>query len=130
VGAHSQGSRVRRRALALTANSAILTAIANDRDYDAMFESQVEAIGRPGDVLVAISTSGNSRNVLTAVGRAAELGIDTVAFTGAEGRLKDVAGLAVCIPSTFTARIQECYMTAGHIICSLVEDLLSAAGDE
>jgi D-sedoheptulose 7-phosphate isomerase len=116
------------RALALTANAAVLTAIANDYDYESVFERQLSALGRRGDVLVAMSTSGTSDNVLKAVQVARQMGIVTVAFTGNSGRLKDLAEYVIDVQSSLATRVQECYMTAGHVICALVESILLHEG--
>jgi D-sedoheptulose 7-phosphate isomerase len=106
----------------LASNTAAMTAIANDYDYRDVFARQVAAVGRAGDVLVGLSTSGNSPNVVAAVERANELGMRTIALTGAEGgRLGLVAELVFRAPTTDTPRIQECYMTVGHTLCEIVE---------
>lgn len=106
--------------MALTSLSAI-SAIGNDYGYDKVFVRQVEACLRKGDVVIGISTSGASNNVLTALARAKELGAVTVAFTGIQGTVKDLVDLPLTIPSRSTPRIQEAYMCAGHVICGLVE---------
>jgi len=109
-------------ALALTADTSALTAIGNDFGFDEVFSRQVEALGRPGDVLVAISTSGRSPNVLRAVEAARALGLKTVGLAGRDGgRLAGLVDLALVVPSEDTARIQECHITLGHILCDLVE---------
>ena len=105
-------------------DTAILTAVGNDYGYEHVFERQVSAHGREGDVLVAVSTSGESANVIRAVRKAKELGMTTVAFTGSRGRLRGMTDHALCVPSVSTPRIQEAYMVAGHIICGLVEEAL------
>lgn len=102
-------------------NIAPVTAIGNDYSYDIVFKRQVEAFARPGDVVVGISTSGNSKNVVLALERAKELGCKTLSFTGPGGKLKDIADVAVIIPSTDTAHIQEGYLAACHIMCGIVE---------
>lgn len=109
-------------AVALTTDSSILTAIGNDYGYDYTFARQVEAIGRSGDVLVAISTSGNSKNILRAADAAVDRGIAVVGFTGALGGL--LAGhCEVCfrVPSSETPRIQEGHEFLGHMLCALIE---------
>ncbi len=112
-------------ALALSVNASCVTAIGNDFSYDAVFARQIEALGRPGDVAVGISTSGNSPNVLRAVAVARQIGLHTVALTGAAGgKLKDAVDLCVCVPSNETARVQECHILIGHIISELVEQVL------
>ncbi len=113
--------------LALTTNSSSLTCIGNDYGYDQTFVRPVKAYVRRGDVLIAISTSGNSPNVLEAVKVAKKLGATVVGFTGqGGGKLKALCDLCLCAPSTVTARIQECHITAGHIVCELLDHLLPA----
>ena len=115
-----------RRALpsiALTTNTSILTAIGNDYGYEVVFRRQVEAMCQPGDVLVGISTSGNSKNVLHALEAAREIGVFTVAFTGAGGgAMAKIAEASIRIPSTETPRIQEGHILCGHMICDYVEN--------
>lgn len=111
-------------ALSLASDTAILTAVGNDYGFEHVFERLVAAHGRHGDILVAISTSGQSGNIIRAVEKAKEMGLKVVAFTGECGRLKDMADVALCVPSSSTPRIQEAYMVAGHVICGLVEDSL------
>ena len=109
-------------AIALTTDSSILTAIGNDYGYDYTFARQVEALGQAGDVLVAISTSGRSRNILRAMDVAEERGIAVIGFTGQSGG--DMAGrCAVCfqVPSSETPRIQEGHEFLGHLLCGLIE---------
>ena len=109
-------------ALALTTDTSVLTAIANDFGYDLCFERQVEAFVKSGDVLLSLSTSGNSAGVIDASILAKKKGAKTVAFTGkGGGRLKDHVDVCLEIPSTDTARIQECHITIGHILCSIIE---------
>lgn len=112
-------------ALALTANTSILTALGNDYGYDVIFSRQVEAYGAKGDVLLAISTSGNSPNIIAAVTRAKTMGIRTIAFTGrGGGALKGLTECAIVVPSQDTQRIQEAHITIGHILCDIVEQEL------
>jgi D-sedoheptulose 7-phosphate isomerase len=112
-------------AIALTTDSSVLTSIGNDRDFAQLFSRQIEALGRPGDLLVAISTSGNSPNILSAVAAARQAGIVTVALTGGSGgRLAGAADHAFVVPSHETPRIQETHITLGHALCALVEDLV------
>lgn len=108
--------------IALTTDTSILTAASNDYGYEHIFERQVETLGAKGDVLVGISTSGNSRNVYLALERARKSGVVTVAFTGAGGgKLADLADFLFAVPATDTARIQEAHILAGHVLCEIVE---------
>lgn len=110
------------RALALTTDTSILTAIGNDFSYDHVFERQVEALGVEGDVLLAISTSGNSRNCCKALQLAENMGITTVSFTGNDGgAMRQLSEISVVIPSAVTMNIQECHLALEHIYCMLVE---------
>ena len=102
-------------------NIAPVTAISNDYSYDFVFQRQIEAICRKGDVVVGLSTSGNSRNVILAIEAAKRIGASTVSFTGEGGVLKDMTDIPVVIPTKETPRIQEGYMTACHAICGIVE---------
>jgi len=111
-------------ALALTADSSLLTAIANDYGYDKVFVRQLQSLMEKGDVVIGISTSGNSPNVLLGIEEAKRRGATTIAFTGNAGKLRELVHHALCIPSHNTARIQEAHITAGHIICFLVEQSL------
>ncbi len=116
-------------AIALTTDTSILTSIGNDSGYEHVFSRQIEALGRPGDLLVAISTSGNSPSILSAVAAARQAGMGTVALTGGSGgRLAAAADQAFIVPSATTARIQETHITLGHAICALVEDLVAESG--
>lgn len=109
-------------AIALTVDTSILTAIGNDYGYDTVFRRQVEGLGRAGDVLIGLSTSGNSRNVLQAFEQAAAMGITTVAFTGKlGGQMKQQADICLNVPAEVTNHIQELHITAGHLICELAE---------
>ena len=111
-------------ALALHTNTSSVTAIGNDYGFDLIFARQLDALGREGDVLVGISTSGNSRNVLRAMETAKAKSIYTIALTGSGGTMKDVADCTICIPSDETPRIQECHILTGHIICEIAEEML------
>ena len=111
-------------AISLTTDSSVLTALANDYGFDQVFQRQVEAIGLNGDVLVAISTSGNSLNVLHAVRAARERQIKTIGLLGRGGKLLDAVDHAISVPSDNTARIQETHIVIGHVICDLVEKML------
>jgi D-sedoheptulose 7-phosphate isomerase len=109
-------------AIALTTDTSILTAIGNDYGYERLFARQVEALGRPGDVLFAISTSGRSPNILAALKAAKERQIVTVGFTGASGgTMRELCDICLRIPSDSTPRIQEGHEVLGHAICAMVE---------
>ncbi len=111
--------------LALTTDSSVITAIANDYGYDSCFEKQVEAFVKGGDVVIGISTSGNSRGVLRAIRLARERGAATIGLTGQDGGgLKDLVDVCLQVPSGNTPRIQECHITVGHILCSIIEEKL------
>ena len=115
-------------AVALTADTSVLTAIGNDYGFDKIFERQVRALGRPGDVLVAISTSGRSANVLAALEAARELKLVTIGFTGErDAPMNTLCDQRLAAPSGETAIIQQVYMVAAHAICGLVERELFAA---
>jgi D-sedoheptulose 7-phosphate isomerase len=117
------------KAFALTTNSSVLTAIANDFCYDDVFSKQIEALGSRGDVLLALSTSGNSANAVEAISMAASLGMKTLAFTGAGGgAMAEQADLSITVPEGDFARVQEIHMTLGHILCGLVEEILTSPG--
>lgn len=109
-------------AISLTANTSILTAIANDYGYDQVFSRQVEALARPGDVVVAISTSGNSPNVLAAVKTARSMGLKSVGISGSGGgKLAKAVDISIVAPSNDTPRVQEAHGTIIHILCELIE---------
>ncbi|WP_213604682.1 D-sedoheptulose-7-phosphate isomerase [Pseudoxanthomonas japonensis] len=110
-------------AIALTTDTSILTAIGNDYGYDYTFARQVEALGRRGDVLVVISTSGNSPNILRAAQAAKDRGLSVIGFTGQSGgKLAPLSDLCFCIPSDETPRIQEGHEFIGHLLCALIEE--------
>jgi D-sedoheptulose 7-phosphate isomerase len=112
-------------ALALSADQAKLTCIANDYDFAEVFARQVQALGRPGDVAIGISTSGNSPNVLKGVQAARDQGMKTVGWTGGTGgKLVGLVDFAFVVPSTVVARIQETHITLGHALCELVDEAL------
>ncbi len=112
-------------ALALGTDMAALTCIANDYDFSDIFSRQIQAHGRKGDVAIAISTSGNSLNVIRGAEVAHERGLVTVGWTGAGGgKLADVVDFCFTVPSSVTARIQECHITLGHVLCELIEERL------
>lgn len=111
-------------ALALTTDTSFITAFANDFGFERIFERQVGALGKAGDVLLAITTSGNSVNVLHAVAAAKALGIHTVALTGARGKVAQLAEIAIQVPSDDTQHIQESHIAVEHLLCDLVECIL------
>ncbi len=112
-------------ALALSVNTSCVTAIGNDYGFDLVFSRQIEALARPGDFAIGISTSGNSENVLQGVSVARKIGLTTVALTGCTGgKLKDAVDYCICAPSNETPRIQECHILIGHIISELVEETI------
>ena len=109
-------------AVALTTNTSALTALGNDYEYAIVFARQLEAFGKPGDVVIGISTSGNSPNVVQGLLTAKELGLVTVGLTGETGgKTKAIANHCICVPSRDTARIQESHILIGHILCEIVE---------
>ena len=108
---------------ALHCNSSYLTAVANDYSYDVIYARLLEGLAKPGDVLVGISTSGNSGNIVKAFEMAKSIGVVTVGFTGATGgKMKPLSDFLINVPSTTTPRIQESHILVGHIICELVEE--------
>ncbi len=108
--------------IALGTNNSAISAIGNDYGYEQVFARELLAVAKPEDVFIAISTSGNSANVIAAVEQALQAGVKTVVFTGQTGgKLKSLCE-CVCIPSNETARIQECHILLGHILCGLVEE--------
>jgi D-sedoheptulose 7-phosphate isomerase len=112
-------------AIALTTDTSFLTACANDFGFETVFERLIAALGRPGDLLVAISTSGGSRNVIRAVNYARSNGIFTLGFLGGTGgELSGLVDLGIVVPSTSTQHIQEAHAAFGHIICELVEEMV------
>ncbi|MCC6186704.1 MAG: D-sedoheptulose 7-phosphate isomerase [Chitinophagaceae bacterium] len=107
---------------ALHCNTSYLTAVANDYGYDVVYSRMVKGIGRKGDVLIALSTSGNSTNIINALAQASEIGMHTVAMTGdTGGKMKSMAEYLINVPSNDTPRVQESHIMVGHIICELVE---------
>ena len=111
-------------AIALTTDTSFLTAFGNDCGFEGIFERQVEALGNAGDVLIGISTSGNSPNVIRAVEAARKRNIPTIALTGNGGRLAATADVVIAVPSTDTQYIQETHLAVEHILCELVEFML------
>ncbi|MFC1594780.1 SIS domain-containing protein [Candidatus Omnitrophota bacterium] len=113
-------------AVALTVNTSVLTAIGNDYGFEFVFSKQIEALGRPEDIVIGISTSGKAKNVLEGIRKAKSLGIKTIAFTGGDGGpLAKESDIAYVAPSDVTARIQEAHITIGHILCELAEEQLT-----
>lgn len=113
------------KAVALTVNSSVVTALANDFSYDEVFSKQLESMGSDGDILLVLSTSGNSENGVRAVDMAGKLGMTSFAFTGPDGgRLEGKADITLKVPHDDFARIQEMHMTLGHILCGLVEEMV------
>jgi D-sedoheptulose 7-phosphate isomerase len=108
-------------AIALTTNTSVLTSIGNDYSYEEIFSHQVKGLAAKGDVVIGLSTSGESENVIRGIEEASRLGAITIAFTGKRGKLKKLARYALAIPSTDTPRVQEAHITAAHIICFLIE---------
>lgn len=109
-------------AIALTTDTSILTAIANDYSFDRVFSRQIEALSEPGDVALGISTSGNSQNVINALNTAKLMGLTTIAFTGEDGgALQNQVDFCFHAPSKSTPRIQEVHITVAHILCELIE---------
>jgi len=124
-----QRIRAARAAVALSADASVVTAIANDEGYERVFARQIEALGAPGDVAVAISTSGASRNVLAALAAARTRGLATVALTGRDGGAAAAAAdIHVNVPHASAARVQEVHRTLMHAICALVEEAIEDRG--
>lgn len=114
------------RALALHANTSALTAIGNDYGYERVFARELTAHARPGDVLLGISTSGNSPNILRAIEAARQCNVSVIGLTGGSGgQMQAMCDLCLCVPSNSTARIQEMHITIGHTICELLEERLA-----
>jgi len=112
-------------AVALHVNSSYMTAVANDYGYDEVYERMTEAMGRSGDVLVGLSTSGNSKNVVKAMEKARSIGMSTIALLGEkEGAMAGLADVVIHVPSTDTARIQELHITLGDVLCEEIESEL------
>lgn len=112
-------------AIALSTDTSVLTCVGNDYSFDEVFARQVQGLGRKGDVLVAISTSGNSRNVIRAAEEAKAIGVSVIGLLGHNGGiLKELCDLAIIVPSQVTARIQESHILIGHTLCGLIEEAL------
>ncbi|MBN9342990.1 MAG: phosphoheptose isomerase [Caedibacter sp. 38-128] len=113
-------------ALALTTDTSALTAIGNDFGFDHLFERQIEALAKPDDLIIGITTSGKSPNVILAFKKAQALGLKTVAFTGGTGgELPGIVDLMLCVPSFTTSRIQEMHITLGQMLCGALEDFFA-----
>src|SRR5438477_2921393 len=109
-------------AIALTTDASILTAVGNDYGFEQIFTRQVQALGRPGDVAIGISTSGNSANVISAIKQAAQQDLKTIGLTGKDGGfLAKAVDVSIIIASTNVARVQECHIAIGHLFCELVD---------
>tara|TARA_B100000963_G_C22618541_1_gene668654 strand:- start:2215 stop:2778 length:564 start_codon:yes stop_codon:yes gene_type:complete len=109
--------------IALTTDSSILTAVGNDYSYDYIFERQIEALANEGDLLIGISTSGNSKNVINAIKKAKQLKCIAIGFTGNNGGLmKNICDINLVVPSSITARIQEVHILIGHIMCKYIDE--------
>ena len=109
--------------IAITTDTSALTAIGNDYGYEFVFSRQVEAIGQKGDVLIGISTSGNSKNVINAIESAKKIGMKIITLTGKDGgKMKDMGDVNIIIPSNNTPRIQEMHILLGHMICALIDE--------
>ena len=112
-------------AIALNVNTSIVTALGNDYDYDIIFARQIEAWVKSGDIVIGLSTSGNSPNVISGIEKANSLGAKTIGLTGRDGgQLAKIVDLALIVPSADTPRIQEAHITIGHVICDIVERTL------
>ena len=116
-------------AIALTTDTSYITAFANDFGFDGVFERQVQALGKPGDVLIGISTSGNSANVIRAVEAGLASDLRTIVLTGRHGRLGTMAEVAISVPSADTQHIQESHLAIEHILCELVERDMFGQGE-
>jgi len=117
-------------AISLTTDTSFLTSYANDYSYDGVFERQLRALGQQGDVLIGISTSGNSRNVINAITAAHEMGIETIGLVGEGGEMTSLARHSVVIPSRDTQHVQETLLTVEHCVCLLVERALFAVSSQ
>ncbi|MEK6727914.1 MAG: D-sedoheptulose 7-phosphate isomerase [Candidatus Omnitrophota bacterium] len=112
-------------AIALTTNTSVITALANDYGYEVIFSKQIEALGQKNDIVIGLSTSGKAKNVVLALKQAKKSGLRTIAFTGGDGgEIAKIADISIIIPSCITARVQEAHITVGHIICELAEQEL------
>ena len=113
-------------AIALTTDTSIITAHGNDYSFDTIFDRQIQALAKQGDIAIGLSTSGNSGNVINGLNTAKQSGCTTIAFTGANGgQLHDIADDCICIPSDETARVQEGHIIIGHWLCEALDEQLS-----
>jgi D-sedoheptulose 7-phosphate isomerase len=118
-------------AISLSTDTSIITSIGNDYSFNDIFTKQIKALGLEGDVLLAISTSGNSKNVISAVETARDMEMYVAGLTGGKGgKLKEICDICLIVPTDRTARIQESHILAGHIICKLVDYILFQGGDD
>ena len=117
-------------AIALTTDTSMITAWANDFAFDGIFARQVEALGQPGDILIAFSTSGTSKNCMVAIDAAKENGLTTIAFTKKGSQLSKVCDFSIGIPSEDTQHIQEMHVIIYHIICEIVENAMPVIGEK
>lgn len=118
-----QKERQAMAAVALTTDTSILTALGNDYGFEIVFSRQVEALVRPGDLVIGISTSGNSANIMKALEKANERGAVTIGLTGRSGgKMKNLCDICICIPSDVTARIQEAHLLVEHLVCQRIEE--------
>lgn len=114
-------------AIALTTDTSILTAVGNDYGFDRIFERQIAGLGQKGDVAFAISTSGNSKNVLLGLEKARQMGLFTIGLTGrGGGQMPALVDVSLVVPSQKTSRVQECHIMIGHILCERVDESLSS----
>jgi len=111
-------------AMALATNYSVMTAAGNDYSFEQVFQRELEANGRAGDLFIGISTSGNSRNILNALDACRQIGIDSIGLAGQGGLIRERADLCLSVPSDCTPRIQECHILIGHILCEIVENHL------
>ena len=112
-------------AIALTTDTSFITASGNDYGFDTIFERQIESLGNPGDILIAISTSGNSKNIIAGINKAKENGLKIIGLTGKTGgKMSEIVDVLFNIPSDETTRIQECHLFIEHTICEMVEQKL------
>lgn len=125
VGRFQRPGRAALAGIALTTDTSVLTSVGNDFGFAEIFARQIQALGKPGDVAIGLSTSGQSANVLKGIAAASELGLLTIAFTGSNGgELAKMAQIALRAPHTASARIQEVHIACAHAVCELVEEAL------